>query len=153
MSKNKKGLNLRTYKRIKAMNFVELSEYMEGLYREGFEAGRKAGTPDVLFRALREALLSTEDIGPTRADAILKKFGEIFTRKSTDKTTGDERLTAKRPVWKEDEDFPFDSHLCCPKCGHPIINQWGPNTKPDFCQGCGQALDWTPEPEKEEPEE
>lgn len=34
------------------------------------------------------------------------------------------------------------SELCCPGCGHPIVNQWAPGTKPHFCQGCGQAIDW-----------
>lgn len=82
MSKTEKVLSRFMHKRIKAMEFDELSEYMEGLYRQGFEAGRKAGTPDVLFRSLREALLSTEDIGPTRADAILKKLSETFAPNS-----------------------------------------------------------------------
>lgn len=65
------------------------------------------------------------------------------------------RITPRRPFLKAEEGFDPEvaSVLCCPRCEHPVINQWGRDTNPAYCQGCGQALDWTPEPEKEEPEE
>lgn len=55
-----------------------------------------------------------------------------------------ERITRKRPVMKAVDGFTEEeaSTLCCPGCGHPIVNQWSRGTYPDFCQGCGQALDW-----------
>lgn len=59
-----------------------------------------------------------------------------------------ERITPTRPVMKAIEGFSAGeaSELCCPGCGHSVINQWARGTNPNFCQGCGQALDWTLEP-------
>lgn len=70
-----------TSRRIKSMNREQLSEYITAVYTKGFEAGRKAATPDVLFRTFREVLLSIDSIGPTRADAIMKKLGDTFALK------------------------------------------------------------------------
>ena len=62
-----------------------------------------------------------------------------------------ERITPQRPFMKAMPGFDVEvaSELCCPCCEHPVINQWAPGTNPAFCQGCGQALDWSPEPEPE----
>ena len=59
------------------------------------------------------------------------------------------RITPIRPFMKPMEGFTAEeaSELVCPCCVHPIVNQWAPGTKPNFCQGCGQAINWTPEPE------
>lgn len=56
-----------------------------------------------------------------------------------------ERIRPTRPVMKAMDGFDADvaSELCCPGCGHPVVNQWAKGTNPKFCQGCGQALDWT----------
>lgn len=61
-----------------------------------------------------------------------------------------ERITPTRPVMKAMDGFDADvaSELCCPGCGHSVVNQWAPGTKPKFCQGCGQALDWSPCPSR-----
>ena len=58
------------------------------------------------------------------------------------------RLTPKRPFIKAMDGFDADvaSELVCPNCENPIVNQWAKGTKPAFCQGCGQELDWTQEP-------
>ena len=60
-----------------------------------------------------------------------------------------ERTTPKRPYMKALDGFSAEeaSMLVCPGCESPIVNQWAPGTKPHYCQGCGQAIDWTPEPE------
>lgn len=50
-------------------------------YLNGYEAGRKAATPDLLLRTFREVLLSIDSIGPTRADAIMKKLSDTFDLK------------------------------------------------------------------------
>jgi hypothetical protein len=66
-----------------------------------------------------------------------------------------ERITPLRPYMKAEEGFDPEvaSVLCCSACHHPVVNQWGRNTNPAFCQGCGQALDWTPLDEETEEEE
>lgn len=67
------------HKHVTNMDRDQLNAYLAKVYAQGFEDGRKAATPDVLLRAIREALLATDDIGPKRADAIMQKFGETFT--------------------------------------------------------------------------
>lgn len=79
--KNINLLSRMTYKRIKGMDRVQISEYVTKIYLNGFEAGRKAATPDLLLRTFREVLLSIDGIGPTRADAIMKKMGDTFALK------------------------------------------------------------------------
>lgn len=79
MGKNDQQISRATYKRIKNMDRAELTAYVTRLYLSGFEEGRKAGTPDVLLRTIRELLLDTEGIGPTRAEAIMKKLSGIFS--------------------------------------------------------------------------
>jgi len=78
MNKKDNQISRSTYKRIKSMDRAELSAYITRIYITGFEAGRKAGTPDVLLRTIKEALLSTEGIGEIRAEAIMQKLGSIF---------------------------------------------------------------------------
>lgn len=92
MEKKNQQISRATYKRIKSMDRVQLSNYITRIYLTGFEAGRKAGTPDVLLRTIREQLLDTEGIGEIRADAIMKKLGAIFAPQTsetpTEETTG-----------------------------------------------------------------
>lgn len=78
---NKKLLSRLTYRRIKGMDRAELSDYVTKVYLNGYEAGRKAATPDLLLRTFREVLLSIDSIGPTRADAIMKKLSDTFALK------------------------------------------------------------------------
>ena len=77
-------LSRATYKSIKGMDREQLSDYITKIYIRGFEEGRKSGTPDVLMRTFREVLMSIDSIGPTRADAIMKKLGDTFAMKETD---------------------------------------------------------------------
>ena len=88
---NKKLLSRVVYKRVKGMDREQLSDYITKVYLSGYEAGRKAATPDVLFRTFREVLLSIDSIGPARADAIMKKLGDTFAlkEKADDPTEGD----------------------------------------------------------------
>ena len=78
---NKQQLSRLTYRRIKNMDREQLSEYVTRVYLNGYEAGRKAATPDLLLRTFREVLLSIDSIGPTRADAIMKKLVDTFALK------------------------------------------------------------------------
>lgn len=84
MEKKNSQISRATYKRIKHMDRTQLSQYTTQLYLAGFEAGRKAGTPDVLLRTIRELLLDTEGIGEIRADAIMKKLGALFVPQAPD---------------------------------------------------------------------
>lgn len=84
MPETKQILSRATYRRVKQMDREQLSEYVTKVYLSGFEAGRKAGTPDVLMRTFREVLMSIDSIGPTRADAIMKKLGDTFALKDTE---------------------------------------------------------------------
>ena len=89
---SKRLLSRAVYKRIKAMDREQLSNYVTNVYIQGFEKGRKAATPDHLLRTIREELLSIPDIGPTRADAILKKLGDTFALKQEESTGNDEEV-------------------------------------------------------------
>ena len=80
---NKQLLSRLTYKRVKNMDRAELSTYVTQVYLKGYEAGCKASTPDLLIRTFRDVLLSIDSIGPTRADAIMKKLGDTFAMKKT----------------------------------------------------------------------
>ena len=85
MAESKKQLlNRTTYRRVKQMDREQLSDYVTKVYMNGYEAGRKAATPDLLLRTFREVLLSIDSIGPTRADAIMKKLGDTFALKEND---------------------------------------------------------------------
>ena len=92
MDNNKRLLSRTVYKRIKAMDREQLSDYVTKVYLSGFEAGRKAATPDLLLRTIREELLSIPGIGPTRADAILKRMGDTFATKQEEATENDEEV-------------------------------------------------------------
>lgn len=67
-----------TYKRIKHMDRAEVSAFITNIYIKGYEAGKKAVAPNALINAFRELLISVDSIGPTRADAIMRKFAEKF---------------------------------------------------------------------------
>lgn len=67
-----------TYKRIKHMDRAETSAFITNIYIKGYEAGKKAAEPNALIDAFRELLISVDSIGPTRADAIMRKFAEKF---------------------------------------------------------------------------
>lgn len=74
----KKTVSRATMKAIRAMDREQLSEYLQNLYIEGFKAGRKKSTPDDILKAFRQVLISVESIGPTRADAIMRRFSQFF---------------------------------------------------------------------------
>jgi hypothetical protein len=84
-------LSRTTYRVVKNMDREQLSDYVTKVYLNGYEAGRKAATPDLLLKTFREVLLSIDSIGPTRADAIMKKLGDTFAlkEKEAELTEGD----------------------------------------------------------------
>jgi len=91
MANKQQLLSRTTYRRIKNMDREQLSGYVTNVYIKGYEAGRKAATPDLLLRTVRETLLSIDGIGPTRADAIMKKMSDTFAlkEKEAEPTEGD----------------------------------------------------------------
>jgi len=74
----KLALKRETYKALKRMDREQLSEYITNLYIKGYEAGKKAATPNNLMSAIRNTLLGVADIGPTRADAIMKHLADVM---------------------------------------------------------------------------
>lgn len=75
---NKKTISRQTMKAIRAMDRERLSQYLQEIWIEGFKAGRKKSTPDDILKAFREVLISVDSIGPTRADAIMRRFSQFF---------------------------------------------------------------------------
>ncbi len=71
-------LKRETYKAIKRMEREQLSAYVSNIYIKGFQAGQKAAAPNALLNAFRDTLLSVADIGPTRADAIIKRLSDTL---------------------------------------------------------------------------
>ena len=96
-SNSKRLLSRANYKKIKVMDREQLSAHVTNVYIKGFEAGRKAATPDVLMRTFREVLMSIDSIGPARADAIMKKLGDTFA------------LKKKEPAAEEDGGTPTEN--------------------------------------------
>lgn len=74
----KLALKRDTYKALKRMDREQLSEYITNIYVKGYEAGKKAATPTGLMDAIRSTLLNVADIGPTRADAIMKHLADVL---------------------------------------------------------------------------
>ena len=74
----KLALKRETYKALKRMDREQLSEYITNIYVKGYEAGKKATTPTGLMDAVRNTLLNVADIGPTRADAIMKHLADVL---------------------------------------------------------------------------
>ena len=97
------ALSRTTYRRVKAMDREQLSEYVTRVYLSGYEAGRKAATPELLFRTFREVLLSIDSIGPTRADAIIKKLSDTFALKEKDAATEENSGAAPEPESTDEE--------------------------------------------------
>ena len=169
MSENKINvLDRITYRKIKSMNREQLSEYVTRVYLSGYEAGRKTAEPELLFKVFREVLLSIDSIGPTRADAIMKKLRDTLALKDSDAATEEnsgaaaeeprerDRNIARRPDYEgdgydENGELIYDMAYC-PECRHSFeegVNDWESN----FCPDCGQRLDWTPYPEEYDDEE
>ena len=106
MAEQKKQLiNRNTYRLIKRMDHSQLSEYITNVYLKGYEAGRKAATPELLMRTFREVLLSIDSIGPTRADAIMKKLSDTFAIKEKE-AAPEENSGAAEETTQPDEDLP-----------------------------------------------
>ena len=48
----------------------------------------------------------------------------------------------KKPVWKQMTPC-YDSVLCCPTCGTPIIVPFEEHCEPKSCKHCGTEFDWS----------
>ena len=103
MAQQKQLLSRLTYRRVKNMDREELSDYITKVYLNGYEAGRKAATPDLLLRTFREVLLSIDSIGPTRADAIMKKLSDTFALKEKEAEPTESGGTPEEPEGTTEE--------------------------------------------------
>ena len=72
-------LTLPTYGYIKKMSYEDMAKWTADLFAKGVKAGKASVTSEEAFVAsLRAVLKSTFDIGDTRAEAIIKRLGEIL---------------------------------------------------------------------------
>lgn len=109
-----------TYKSIKRMEREQLSVYISNIYIKGFEAGRNAATPTTLMSALRDTLISVADIGPTRADAIIKRLSETMKLGgAADQPKTQDPTTTATDAEKILAGAVYDSGMdCCKLCIH-----------------------------------
>lgn len=71
MAKNRVTLiNRKEYERIRKMDHGQMSDYMDRLYREGYEAGA-VSVPRLNEGKIRDVLYSIKGIGGVKADAIV----------------------------------------------------------------------------------
>ena len=72
-------LPLSTYSELKKMSYEEMAKWAADLFAKGVKAGKASVTSESAFvYSLAAVLKSTFDIGDTRAEAIIKRFGEIL---------------------------------------------------------------------------
>ena len=72
-------LPLSTYSDIKKMSYENMAKWAADLFAKGVKAGKASVTSEEAFVASLSAVLkSTYDIGDTRAEAIIKRLGEIL---------------------------------------------------------------------------
>ena len=113
-------LKRETYKAIKRMEREQLSAYVSNIYIKGFQAGQKAAAPNALLNAFRDTLLSVADIGPTRADAIIKRLSEAMKLGgAAEQPKTQEPTTAATDAEKILAGAVYDSGMdCCKLCIH-----------------------------------
>lgn len=71
MAKNRITLiNRKEYERIRKMDHGQMSDYMDRLYRAGYEAGA-ASVPRMNEGEMRDILFSIKGIGGAKVDAIV----------------------------------------------------------------------------------
>jgi hypothetical protein len=46
------------------------------------------------------------------------------------------------PVYGYEDKKPSYYELCCPNC-QAVFEDYEPDNKPNYCEGCGQRLDWS----------
>ena len=72
-------LPLSTYSDIKKMSYEDMAKWAADLFARGVKAGKASVTSEEAFvYSLAAVLESTFDIGDTRAEAIIKRLGEIL---------------------------------------------------------------------------
>ena len=72
-------LPLSTYSDLKKMSYEDMAKWATDLFAKGMKAGKASLTSEEAFVAsLLSVLKSTFDIGDTRAEAIIKRLGEIL---------------------------------------------------------------------------
>lgn len=65
------ALNRKMYQNIRKMDHGQMSGFLENLYREGFEDGKKAAE-GLTGAEMREVILQIKGIGEKKADAIIE---------------------------------------------------------------------------------
>ena len=72
-------LPLSTYSDLKKMSYEEMAKWAADLFAKGVKAGKASVDSESAFvYSLAAVLKSTFDIGDTRAEAIIKRLGEIL---------------------------------------------------------------------------
>lgn len=91
--------------------------------REGHPAGKAGGIPE-----RRGADVRYQYINHTRAEVL-----EAIDKQEP-----------KKPVWQTVAGYPAEEaqELSCPRCACPVVSQFVRQLRPNYCQNCGQRLDW-----------
>lgn len=71
--KDGKILNRKTYKAIKKYDRIQMEDYLQSIYKQGFVDGRES-VPGIDISNVRDILLEINGIGEKRAEQIVEKI-------------------------------------------------------------------------------
>lgn len=66
-------LNRKTYKSIKRYDRIQMEDYLQSIYKQGFLDGRES-VPGIDISGIRDILLEINGIGEKRAEQIVEKI-------------------------------------------------------------------------------
>ena len=79
-------INRKTYLEMKKMDHQHMEEFLERLYKNAYEDGRKAAE-GLNETQLREILLSVKGIGERRTEAVLERIKEAMEKGDSHEST------------------------------------------------------------------
>lgn len=79
-------INRKTYLEMKKMDHQHMGEFLERLYKNAYEDGRKAAE-GLNETQLREILLSVKGIGERRTEAVLERIKEAMEKGDSHEST------------------------------------------------------------------
>ena len=71
--KDGKILNRKTYKEIKKYDRIQMEDYLQSIYKQGFVDGRES-VPGIDISNVHDILLEINGIGEKRAEQIVEKI-------------------------------------------------------------------------------
>ena len=100
------------------------------------------GMGEIVHKVAVACLKNLDDaiIGRIREYAIAEGCTDVVLMNGSEIMAAMKARTPKKPEEKHDD---FNNlFVGCPECGKPVANYFVPGTRPNYCQFCGQALDW-----------